>query len=43
MVISQVILSYINTVYLYHLEKGLYIAKVKYEDGQQQVKKIVLN
>lgn len=42
-IISQFINSNTNTVNLYHLEKGLYIAKVKYEDGQEQVKKIVLN
>ena len=36
-VISQQLSANNNTVYLYGLEKSLYFAKVKYEDGQQHV------
>lgn len=42
-IIYQLVNSNTNTVNLYNLEKGLYIAKVKYEDGQEQIKKIILN
>ncbi len=42
-VINQAVQSNVSTVNLYNLEKGLYIAKVKYKNGEVQVKKIVLN